>query len=179
MVSSAGLNSLAHSVTFGINLAIFTNLIQFMSSKNKRGPLYCVIIATICVMADLVRHLLNDAVSWSLVDPFSSSSFGFNFNECEYPVVPHGTCKGAGQKLVVDRSNALGLDLSMFNPDGSLSMYGWIFTIFGTWTGFVFLFIGVFWYADMARKLRNQFSLLRGDVLVEAQEAFLPLEEAT
>lgn len=183
MASSAGLNSLAHSVTFGINLAIFTNLIQFMSSSMKQrgrssaGPLYCVVIATVCIMADLVRHLINDSVNWSLVGKISE--FKFNFDECEYPVTPVGTCKGAGVSgLFVNRQNALGWDLSMYNPDGSLSKIGWIFSIGGTWTGFVFLFVGVFWYADIGRKLRTQFARLRGDPITPAAESLISHNEA-
>ena len=81
MASTAGLNALAHSVTFGVNLAVFTNLAQYMYTDTKArrnnifphwrrwGPFYCVAFATVGVMADLIRHLINDANNWYLINP--------------------------------------------------------------------------------------------------------------
>ena len=185
MASTAGLNALAHSVTFGINLAVFTNLLQYMYTRRKRKPFYCVLVATVCIMGDLVRHLINDAVNWELVNEGNGEKFKFDFTDCAYPVHPVGAaqCKAAQQSaaLLVSTENALGLDLSMYNQDGSLSVYGWIFTIGGTWTGFAFLFIGVLWYADLGAKLRAQFAQLRGrtiDTANQVTEAFLtPVRE--
>lgn len=190
MASTAGLNALAHSVTFGINLAVFTNLIQYMYVDTKRrrlaveprwrrwGPLYCVTGATVGVMADLVRHLINDANNWGLVAE-SGDKFKFHLAECMYVVDTIGgssECPDLGVGPVqVFEENALGIEMSMFNDDGSLSVYGWLFTVVGTWAGFGLLFVGIFWYADLGKKLRRQFAQLRGtDVRnEEVQQAFL------
>ena len=178
MASTAGLNSLAHSLTFGINLAVFTNLAQYMYTDTKLrrfnepthlrkwGPFYCILGATIGVMADLIRHLINDANNWFLVAR-NGYKLKFDFENCDY-VIPQVTglrdqCKAAGiGPLTVTEENALGISLSMYNDDGSLSVYGWLFTIVGTWTGIALLFIGVFWYANIGAKLRRQFVALRG-----------------
>lgn len=192
MASSAGLNALAHSVTFGINLAVFTNLAQYMYTDTKRrranipfhfrkwGPFYCIVAATIGVMADLSRHLINDANNWFLVNPITEEKTKFDFSECMYsvPVVSGSSqcvARGTGP-FIVQEQNALGLSLSMYNDDGSLSIYGWLFTIVGTWSGFAFLFVGVFWYGDIGEKLRAQFAALRGHQVSnqEASQSFLP-----
>jgi hypothetical protein len=182
MASTAGLNALAHSVTFGINLAVFTNLIQYMYVDIKRrghrkwGPLYCVIGATVFVMADLVRHLINDANNWYLVSN-SGDKIRFELGDCDY-VVPKITgndmCSQIGiGPVAVTEENALGIEMSMYNDDGSLSVNGWIFTIFGTWMGFALLFVGVLWYSDIVNKMRAQFRRLRNP---EVTEAFLTPE---
>ena len=199
MASTAGLNSLAHSLTFGINLALFTNLLQYIYSETKLrrasiqpgwkkwGPFYCVLCATVGVMADLTRHLINDANNWSLASPSGAGDkVKFDLGNCEY-TVPEVTgsdqCATRGMgPFVVQEENALGIAMSMYNDDGSLSVYGWLFTIVGTWTGFALLFVGISWYADLASKMRAQFANLRGHSTrvanEEAQEAFLtPLRD--
>ncbi len=181
MASSAGLNSLAHSVTFGINLAVFTNLAQYMytnppSSRDKR-PFICVVVATVLVLLDLVRHLINDSNNWFLVDP-KGAKYGFDFDNCIYNVSTiQGslTCSDVGiGPVIVTEENALGISMSMYNEDGSLSVYGWGFTIFGTWTGFILLFIGIMWYSDILSKMRRQYTLLRRRD--DVTEAFLTPE---
>ncbi len=184
MASTAGLNSLAHSLTFGINLAVFTNLVQYMymhSKPQRRGPLYCVIAATVLVMADLGRHLINDANNWFLSEAVTGNRLHFDLSDCTYTV---GKISGSPQcpdigkgPFNVSEENALGIDMSMYNEDGSLSVYGWLFTIFGTWSGFALLFIGIMWHSDLVRKLRRQFRLLRRtDRDQQVTEAFLTPE---
>jgi hypothetical protein len=182
MASTAGLNALAHSVTFGVNLAVFTNLAQYMYLHRKRsgthlekyGPLYCIIVATVGVMADLVRHLINDANNWYLVDP-TGTKLRFDFSDCVYEIPTVGGSDMCMQKslkgpFLVTEENALGLDISMYNEDGSLSTYGWIFTIMGTWTGFAFLFVGIFWFTDILGKVQRRYA--------EIAEPRTPLHQA-
>ena len=192
MASTGGLNAFAHSLTFGINLAVFSNLAQYMYTETIRrrrnirpgwikwGPFSCIILATLGVMADLTRHLINDSNNWFIVnasDPKQRTNF--DFDNCVYgvPVIlGNMQCKSAGMgPFIVSEENALGVDLSMYNDDGSLSFYGWTFTIIGTWTGFAFLFIGIAWYTNIGQKMRQQYLNLRGEPNqnLEAQEAFL------
>lgn len=73
-VNTAATRSFSHAITFGIDLAVFTNIVQFAVAKTNKsrtgmpfcrkwGPVFCLIWATLLSMADLVRHLINDA--WS------------------------------------------------------------------------------------------------------------------
>lgn len=192
MASSAGLNGLAHSVTFGVNLAVFTNLAQFIYTETKLrrinipqshfqkwGPFYCILIATVGVMADLSRHLVNDANNWFLLNPLNNQTMKFDFAECIYAVPSvSGSSRCAARDsgpFIIREENALGVEMSMYNDDGSLSLYGWLFTILGTWSGFAFLFIGVLWYSNLVPKLRVQFAALRNQ---EASQAFIPPSES-
>lgn len=67
--SAEGLTNFAHTITFGITLAIMTNFIQYFyvkSSKRsglyfiKYGPLLLSVLSTCLVMMDLTRHVLQD-----------------------------------------------------------------------------------------------------------------------
>ncbi|KAF4695683.1 hypothetical protein FOZ60_003695 [Perkinsus olseni] len=170
---TAGLNGFSHTITFGLNLAIFTNLCQFVyaGTKSKRrnitphlkkwGPFYCVVLATVGVMADLTRHVLLDSNNWFMTDPNTGKVVKFHFDDCAYEVekvrgVTDG-CPDVGVgPLFVTEENALGVDAPMYNPDGSYSVYGIWLTLFATWAGFILMFVGIAWYTDLPRKIAQQ-----------------------
>lgn len=64
-----GVRSLSHTITWGINLAMYSNMIQFMhfhggparSGIHSYGPVLLMFVAMILMMADLTRHILLDA----------------------------------------------------------------------------------------------------------------------
>eukprot|EP00696_Hemimastix_kukwesjijk_P013454 gnl/Hemi2/26847_TR9031_c0_g1_i1.p2 gnl/Hemi2/26847_TR9031_c0_g1~~gnl/Hemi2/26847_TR9031_c0_g1_i1.p2 ORF type:complete len:117 (+),score=26.34 gnl/Hemi2/26847_TR9031_c0_g1_i1:381-731(+) len=84
---------------------------------NRYGPFYLITMGLPFIMADLTRHVVQDA----------------------------GLCI-----------------CSMYNNDGSLSMYGWLFTIVFTYTGFALLFVGIMWSVEMWKKISKLWSKLRG-----------------
>lgn len=113
----------------------------------KWSPFFILVMATCLSMADLVRHLVNDA--WSKV--------------CEE----------------VDKGQLLSIDGKRLDPKydtycysqdvareytdtDALSVYGWVFTIFCTWTGFILLFVGIFWLINFPEKIRQQWRRARG-----------------
>jgi len=115
-----------HVVSFAITgaMMILVNAFMVYTLKKRRkerprwrkyGPLACTLLAAPLVMADLLRHLLND----------------YNL-----------------------------ADLSMYNSDNdeenltNLTVYGWLFTIIFTYLGFILLFIGVLWNANILEKLK-------------------------
>eukprot|EP00898_Chlorokybus_atmophyticus_P007614 jgi/Chlat1/7854/Chrsp66S09176 len=62
--SSEASKSFAHTITFGITLAIFTNIAQYLYHKSAQrkgshwqryGPVYVTLLAIPLVMADLTR----------------------------------------------------------------------------------------------------------------------------
>ncbi|KAF4752154.1 hypothetical protein FOZ63_009946 [Perkinsus olseni] len=170
LASTAGLNGFSHTITFGLNLAIFTNLCQFVynGTRSRRkhvaphmrkwGPFYCVLVATIGVMMDLTRHVLIDSNNWFLTDVANGETVKFHFGDCKYRVdrvegTP-GQCTDIGRgPLQVTEENALGISAPMYNPDGSYSFYGIWFTLVATWAGFLMMFIGILWYTDLPHKL--------------------------
>lgn len=120
-----------------------------------------VLVATVAVMMDLLRHVLLDAVSWYLIDA-SGKHYGFDFSSCKYTVQAisqgaEGTCKdlGVGPVNVVEK-NALGVHMPMYNADGSHSFYGIFFTFILTYLGYFLLFFSIAWYTSLPRKIAAQ-----------------------
>eukprot|EP00727_Mastigamoeba_balamuthi_P012128 m51a1_g7538 hypothetical protein (147) ;mRNA; r:60466-61138 len=68
--ASAGSKEFAHSLTFGITLAVMTNIAQVLYHKEgkhfaKYGPFYLSLVATVLVLLDPLRHVLQDAKIWT------------------------------------------------------------------------------------------------------------------
>ncbi|EER07645.1 conserved hypothetical protein [Perkinsus marinus ATCC 50983] len=117
----------------------------------KWGPFYCVVLATVGVMADLTRHVLLDSNNWFMTDSKTGKVVKFHFNDCSYEVEKVNgitdSCPDVGLgPLYVTEENALGVDVPMYNPDGSYSVYGIWLTLFATWAGFILMFVGIAWY---------------------------------
>jgi len=99
--------------------------------QQKFGPFILTVIAALLIMADLLRHVLQDVNIWK-AGPWPGSS--------EY------------------RSGCAEENISC------LSAIGWIFTIGCTYSGFVLLFWGTMWNANLIAKLkqiRKQWQALR------------------
>jgi len=106
----------------------------------KFGPCYLLAFALCLIMADLTRHLLNDA--WGTHCDEHTQTIG---NQ-KYTEV----CYGTGFA-------------SMNGPDGHLNWLGIVFTIIFTWSGFILLFVAIFWGIDFHRKIRHQWRSVRGN----------------
>lgn len=135
ITATAGAKSLSHTVSFGIILAFLTNIAQFTYWKckprrgthwQKNGPLYLTLAAVPLVMADLTRHVLQDAGMW--VGP-SSSMYD---EEC----CSLHSCRG-------------------MHGAGCLTWTGILLTIGCTYTGFFCLMAGVIWAANVPEKVRT------------------------
>ena len=66
--ASEGAKVLSHTITFGVTLAILTNVSQYVYHKSafrkgshlqQYGPFYLTLLAVPLVMADLTRHVLQ------------------------------------------------------------------------------------------------------------------------
>jgi len=154
--------SFSHYLTFGITLAVFTNIIQFAVAKTKRsragkpfcrkwGPVLCLVLATFLALADLMRHLINDAwgrsckgleegQSLRIFNGTESVEVGSEFNEY---------CHGVSI-------------LSMHTSDGGLTAVGWLLTVVCTWSGYLLLFVGIFWLISFPQKARAHWRAIRG-----------------
>jgi len=125
--------SMGHYISFGITGAMMIALNSYMfycaikkrrkmSFWKKFGPSILTVFAALLIMADLLRHVLQDTNIWK-AGPFPGSS-EYRAN-CEQENV---TC---------------------------LSTIGWLFTIVCTYSGFILLFWGTMWNANIMNKLRD------------------------
>jgi len=128
---TAAARSLGHYIScgvtgtmmIGVNIYIFYKCRQRKGSHWKKyGPLYFTIIAAFLIMADLIRHVLQDVNIWKSGPWPGSSEYR---DGCETENI---TC---------------------------LTVLGVFFTIVSTYLGFIFLFIGTMWNANLLQKLRQ------------------------
>jgi len=130
---TAAARVLGHYISFGVTLAMMigVNIYIFYCGLTKRrgqsfwkrfGPMLFTILASILIMADLVRHLLQDLNVW-----------------------PSGPWPGSSEYRV-------GCDTETMR---CLSVLGVFFTVIATYSGFVLLFIGTMWNANLVGKLKQ------------------------
>jgi len=128
-----------------------------MSFARKWGPFFCLLAALFLCMADLTRHLVNDA--WGTAcssldrDAHPDSVIGVQ----EKPGAPWAPLAGKFEKYCYSRDVA-----SEYTSTGALSAWGWGFTIFCTWSGFVLLFVGICWAVELPRKVAAKWRAIRG-----------------
>lgn len=168
-INTAATRAFAHSLTFGFSLAVFTNIVQYAVGKThktrankgpwyrKWGPTICLIFASIFSMADLVRHLINDA--WGTAcDELETGQLialcnGRDMSTCTVQDAKYS--KACYSQNVMNEFDGTGEGFP------HLSVYGWIFTMFFTWTGFILLFVGIFWLISFPQKFRAKWRALR------------------
>eukprot|EP00397_Hematodinium_sp_SG-2012_P024272 GEMP01025272.1.p1 GENE.GEMP01025272.1~~GEMP01025272.1.p1 ORF type:complete len:147 (+),score=34.44 GEMP01025272.1:529-969(+) len=103
----------------------------------KWAPCYLILASIFLVLADLTRHLVNDA--WGI-------------QNCKKDLPPPSP-PPANFKYVICESHQVATE---YLSDGSLSAYGWGLTIFCTWTGFLCMVTGVLWGIGLPRKIQAQ-----------------------
>lgn len=142
-------------------MMILVNAFIFWSLKNRQrsrgwcyywGPFVFTMMAAPLIMADLMRHVLQDQGVWK---------------ECNRPngLVWDSTCNSSSSQY---KCTLPGPDHCI--PDnmenlGHLSPMGILFTICFTYIGFAFLFVGVLWNANIVKKcgeIRDQWNEIRG-----------------
>lgn len=109
-------------------------------------------------MADLTRHLVNDAWGTSCTeldkDANPDALLAYR-NNSSVPWVVLG-----------DKFDTYCFHRNVANEyaggEGHLSVYGWVFTIFCTWSGFLMLFVGIFWIINFPKKIAMQWRSIRG-----------------
>lgn len=121
-----------------------------MACGRKWGP-FCCILASLCLcMADLTRHLVND--SWGTDCSELSDGQSLEIVENGIPQI----LPGKFTKYCFSRNVA-----NEYKDDGSLSAFGWIFSVFCTWAGFVLLFVGICWAINLPGKVKSQWRQIR------------------
>jgi hypothetical protein len=124
---------MGHFISFGITGGMMLGLNAYMLycaiQKRKKmspikrfGPFILTVFAMFLIMADLLRHILQDRNIWKAGPWPGSSEYRTN---CEHENI---TC---------------------------LSPIGWIFTIACTYSGFILLFVGTMWNANIMTKLKQ------------------------
>jgi len=134
---------------------ILVNCFIFYTLKNRRrsagcwqywGPFTFTLIATPLIMADLFRHVFQDQGIWPECEREGAEVWPSkcNWSSSQYKCyLPANSTSG---NTCVD-----GSDENMAH----LSPMGILFTIFFTYLGFVCLFVGTLWNANICKKLKD------------------------
>jgi len=166
-LNTSSSRSFSHALTWGINLAVLTNMLHYIYSKCKRsrknhphlrkwGPCYLLIAAIFLVLADLTRHLVNDA--WGTQNCKSIVVDISQLNKINATHDPLPLTLPEGAAYIVCESHSIAAE---YNKEGHLSAYGWTLTIFCTWTGFLCMVVGILWGIGLPKKIAFQWATLR------------------
>jgi len=163
---SAGARKLGHWISFAITLImmLLVNCFIFWSLKNRSkskgfchywGPLILTVCCVPLIMADLVRHVLQDTGVWK---------------ECDRgpEVIWDSSCTWASNQFKCSELPAIGCVPNSHENMAHLSTVGVLFTICFTYSGFALLFIGTLWNAEILKKLaqiKEQWYELRNPTL--------------
>lgn len=121
----------------------------------RHGPTWLCIIAVFLVMADLTRHVLQDADMWnpscSGSDKVSCTAKG---SQCKFEMV--NKAGKATPNCYSDDFWNTGSGM-YYGPDSDevLSWTGVLFTIILTYLGFACLIVGVFWSVNFVKKFKG------------------------
>lgn len=150
-----------------IDLAVFTNILQFVFVKTKRSraglpfsrkwaPFNLILLSTFLSMADLMRHLVNDA--WGTACTSLEAGEQLAIGSAHGPWVPLNNGAHTYSKYCYSRDVA-----SEFSETGwwGLSAWGWTTTIFCTYMGFILLFVGICWIINLPTKVMSQWRAVR------------------
>jgi len=151
---TAAARKTGHWISFFITLTmmilvnsfiIYTRKHRYGSWFHVNGPLCFTLLAVPLIMADLMRHVLQDQGIWEECDRGDSvNGFIWDSDKCRWSSSQYH-CTLMPPHCIPDKDENM----------GHLSMVGILFTIFFTYSGFVCLFIGVLWNASIVKKLKE------------------------
>jgi hypothetical protein len=174
----------SHYLNLVVNIAMLTFVLGFVWNQSKRrdkqptrwlkyGPTYLVAIASLLILADPMRHILQDLHLWRA--PMYISGCPVRALQIpERTCIANSDCGGnncGGGYFSVNP----GEDCftcwhdTGFCSEGAeafrcLSVYGWMLTVVATYAGFALFFFAVLWNANITgklKKIRRQWRALR------------------
>lgn len=149
---SAAARSLGHAISLGVTalMMIIVNGFMVYTLKNRNrnrgkvfyyGPVFLTILATPLILADIIRHVLQDTGVWP---------------ECDRPddVIWDSTCNWSSSQY---HCNLLPPHCIPTKQENMLhlSPMGILFTLCFTYLGFACLMVGTLWNANICQKLKD------------------------
>jgi len=156
--------SLGHAISLGVTgfmMIVVNGFMIYTLNKRDRskgflfyyGPLMLTLLATPLILADIVRHILQDTGVWEECDRpdnvYWSSDCTWKSNQYKCNLLPPHCVPDSQENMA------------------HLSPMGILFTIVMTYLGFICLMIGTLWNANIChkiREIREQWAELRGQV---------------
>jgi len=139
----------AHTLSWGITFALLTNVSQYIWRKcdDERDPPHLRRFAPFYLTALAVPLVMLDLTRHVMADAGVATLPMYRAN-----------CKEGNSS-------------SLWANIECLSVYGWTFTIMGTWSGYACLIVGVLWATGIAARVRSTWRNLRGSPLYPINSA--------
>lgn len=131
----------------------------------KWGPFFCIVASIFLCMADLTRHLVNDAWGTACTSLPDGDRLGIFRESGPAQILDSNYDKYCKWVIVANQ----------YTSTGALSAWGWGFTIFCTWTGFILLFVGICWVINLPQKVAAQWRMIRRQKLLSHTESLCRL----
>lgn len=167
---SAAARTLGHWISFGLTLGLMALVwgFTFYSRRNRlsykpwwrrEGPIILITIAVPLIMADILRHVLQDTGLWPscIVLPGGGCAW---YSSAEYK---------SGEAETTQDENLT-----------HLSTIGILFTVVCTYSGFVLLAVGTLWNANIVQKwgvIKAKWARLRGQMQARSSGKTLSVQD--
>ena len=179
--STAAANALAHTLTFALNLALFTNMCQYLYNLLRRSaspqrshcanfaPFYLMLTATVLVLTDLLRHVLMDAKSVYLLDSSTGRHLSVQADACVYEiplVLGSRECVDRYEgplELQEERAFEFTRGWRMYDAEGGLTWIGWLVTVGCTWSGMILMMTSLWLARSQKQRTLRSAPLLRSE----------------
>ncbi len=160
---------MGHWISFGLTLTLMSVVLGFTvhTRKNRlhmkgwwkvNGPLVLVVIAIPLIIADILRHVLQDEGAWLACIKLADGSCAW-YSSAEYK---------SGEAESTSDENLT-----------HLSTIGILFTIVCTYSGFILLAVGTLWNANIMSKIkviRSKWRQLRAQAAARKQASLAGAE---
>lgn len=181
LLTSAASRALSDTLTFGINLAVMSNIVQFVHSTTvesrkevepawrKWGPFYIVTFASIASMFGISRQIMLDSNA-TVLRKADGSKGAFNFDSCSYTtmatsrkgVIQTGACPAEPMALV--QAGALSPAVNAMLNSGAMESACY----YCNWGAMIFTIVGFMWLSDMVPWMQAKWNTVRKDGLAKA-----------
>lgn len=180
LLTSAASKALSDTLTFGISLAVMTNIVQFAHSNTvadrqkvepswrKWGPFYIITFASLASMVDISRQILLDSNSPALMGADGSKQ-AFNFGKCGYTASATALAGSTAEScppgpIPVAQAGAFGLSVNAWLNSAAMD------SICSTcsWAATIFTIVGFMWLADVIPWFRHKMASVQKHGLTAA-----------
>jgi hypothetical protein len=188
LLTSAASRAFSDTITFGINLAVMTNLVQFANNVTlekranvtptwrKWGPFAIIAVASVASMLDITRSIVVDSNTHSLVKPGGAKG-AFNFDDCSYtataaPLSAMSSASCPATPMTVVQTGAVPQEVNTWLQSKMADNICWA----AGWATFWLTIVGFAWLSETVAWFRFKLEQVQKEGL---REALLSTEDPT
>lgn len=181
LLTSAASRALSDTLTFGINLAVMTNIVQFVHSTTvesrkqvepawrKWGPFFVVTFASVASMVGISRQIMLDSNTAALRKTDGSKG-AFNFDACSYTAMATAhegvsqTDACPAEPIAVVQAGALNPAMNAILNSAAMDTVCY----YCSWSTMIFTIVGFMWLSNTVPWMQAKWKAARKDGLAKA-----------